>query len=109
MPTIEALSRKFKEKNVLVFGINDEDVATAKRFLDKNHPELATLHDPNRKVSKMYAAYAIPTVLVIDPNGTIVGHFVGTREEPELLAALKRAGLQLNCDNDGSNSDNTVP
>ncbi len=93
LPTIEALSRKYKDRNVLVFGVNDEDVATAKHFLEKNHPDLATLHDGGGKVNKMYGTHAIPTVLVIDPTGKIVAHFVGERSENELVAALKQAGM----------------
>jgi len=94
LPTIEGLSRKYKEKNVLVLGINDEDVATAKHFLEKNHPDLETLHDGGRKVNRMYGCHAIPTVVVINPQGTIVAHFVGGRSEDVLIAALKQAGMQ---------------
>ena len=77
LPTIEALSRKYKDRNVLVYGINDEDLKTAKHFLEAHHPDLETLHDDKDKVHKMYGCRAIPTVLVIDPGGTIVAHFVG--------------------------------
>lgn len=93
LPTIEALSRKYKDRNVLVFGINDEEVQTAKRFLEKNHPDLATLHDGQGKVHKLYGCYSIPTVLIIDPAGKVVAHFVGERTEGDLVAALKQAGL----------------
>jgi len=79
---------------VLVLGINDEDVATAKHFLEKNHPDLETLHDGGRKVNRMYGCHAIPTVVVINPQGTIVAHFVGGRSEDVLIAALKQAGMQ---------------
>ncbi len=93
LPTIEALSRKYKDRNVLVFGINDEEVQTAKRFLEKNHPDLATLHDAQGKVHRLYGCHAIPTVLIIDPAGKVVAHFVGERPESDLVAALKQAGM----------------
>ncbi len=94
LPTIEALSRKYKEKNVVVLGINDEDASTARHFLEKNHPDLETLHDGGKKVSRTYGCNAIPTVVVINPEGTVVAHFVGSRSEDVLVAALKQAGLQ---------------
>lgn len=94
LPTIEALSRKYKDENVVVLGINDEDASTARRFLEKNHPDLETLHDGGKKVSRTYGCNAIPTVVVINPQGTIVAHFVGSRSEDVLVAALKQAGLQ---------------
>ncbi|MBV9763486.1 MAG: TlpA family protein disulfide reductase [Acidobacteriaceae bacterium] len=93
LPAIEAISRKYKDRNVVVFGVNDEDAGTAKHFLDKYHPDLATLHDGDKKVHKLYGCRAIPTVLVIDPQGRIAAHFVGSREETELIAALKGAGM----------------
>lgn len=94
LPTIEAISRKYKDKNVLVFGINDEDVQTAKRFLEKSDPDLATLHDAQGKIHKLYGCYSIPTVLIIDPAGKVVAHFIGERPENELVAALKEAGMK---------------
>ena len=93
LPTIEALSRKYSGRNVVVFGVNDEEMRTVKNFLAKNHPDLATLHDPDRKVHKLYGCRAIPTVLVIDTGGKVVAHFVGERPEGELVAALKQAGM----------------
>jgi len=94
LPTIEALSRKYKERNVIVLGINDEDVSTARRFLEKNHPDLETLHDAGRKVHRTYGCNAIPTVIVIDPQGKVVAQFVGQRSEDVLVAALREAGMQ---------------
>lgn len=93
LPTIEALSRKYKDRNVLVFGINDEEVKTAKHFLEQHYPDLATLHDGDGKVHRLYGCFSIPTVLVIDGTGKIVAHFVGERPENELVAALKQAGM----------------
>ncbi len=93
LPTIEAISRKYSEHNVAVFGVNDEEAATAKRFLEKNHPDLQTLHDGGGKVHHIYGCNSIPTVLVINPSGTIVAHFVGERAESELIGALKQAGM----------------
>jgi peroxiredoxin len=94
LPTIEALSRRYKDKNVVVLGINDEDQKTARKFLEQHHPDLATLHDEKAKVERMYGCYAIPTVMVINRSGKIVAHFVGERSENELVAALKQAGMQ---------------
>ena len=75
-------------------GINSEDVSTAKHFLEKNHPDLETLHDGGHKVSNTYGCSAIPTVVVIDPTGKVAAHFVGQRSADVLVAALKQAGMQ---------------
>jgi peroxiredoxin/outer membrane lipoprotein-sorting protein len=94
LPSIEAISKKYSNRNVVVFGVNDEEVSTAKHFLEKNHPDLQTLHDESGKVHHIYGCRAIPTVLVIDPDGKIAAHFIGQRTETELIAALKDAGMK---------------
>jgi thiol-disulfide isomerase/thioredoxin/outer membrane lipoprotein-sorting protein len=94
LPAIEAISKKYADRNVAVFGVDDEEVATAKHFLEKNHPDLVTLYDGGGKVHHIYGCRSIPTVLVINPEGKIVAHFVGGRPENELLAALKDAGMK---------------
>ena len=88
------MSRKYKDHNVVVFGVNDEDPKTARRFLEQKHPDLATLTDEKGKVHRLYGCYSIPTVMVIDPAGKVVAPFVGERQEGELVAALKQAGLR---------------
>jgi peroxiredoxin len=94
LPTIAGLSRKLKDTNVVIFGINDEDGSKAKHFLETNHNELVTLHDGDRKVARMYSCYSIPTVFIIDPAGRIVGHYVGERDEQEFMASLREAGMK---------------
>jgi peroxiredoxin/outer membrane lipoprotein-sorting protein len=94
LPSIEKLARKYKESDVVIFGINDEDSGTVKSFLKKNDYNLTTLMDSKRTVHRMYGASAIPSVIVIDRNGMIKAHYVGSRSEEELVAALKTAGLE---------------
>ena len=93
LPTIEAISKKYSDRNVAVFGVNDEAARTATTFLEKTHPNLQSLHDEGGKIYRTYGAYSIPTVLVINPEGKIVAHFVGERSEGDLVSALKQAGL----------------
>ena len=93
LPSIEKLNLAYKDKDVVVLGINDEEAGTVKGFLRKNEYTLTTLMDSKRAVHKMYGARAIPTVIVIDRNGVIKAHYVGARSEQELVAALKTAGL----------------
>ena len=94
LPTIAALSRQYTDQGVVVLGVNDEDAKTARNFLEAHHPDLATLHDAGGKIHRLYGAYSIPTVLVIDRKGTVVAHFVGERQKSDLVTALKRAGME---------------
>ena len=93
LPTIVALSHKYEGK-VAVYGINSEDAKTTRRYLEEHNPGLLTLHDDKSKVSRMYGCSSIPTVVVLDKSGKVVAHFVGQREERDLIAALKQAGAE---------------
>jgi hypothetical protein len=60
---------EYKDKGVVVLGINDEDSGTVKGF-------------------------PIPTAIAIDPSGVIKAHHVGGRGENELVAVVRTAGLK---------------
>src|SRR5260370_38489091 len=92
-PIIKKHNRQFKDGDLIVLGINDEDSGTVKSFLKKHEYTLTTLMDSKKSLHRMYGARSIPTVIVIDRSGTIKAHYIGTRSEEELLAALKPAGL----------------
>jgi peroxiredoxin len=94
LPTIDRLASSLKDKDVVFLGINDEGASTVKGFNKKHEHSFTTLEDGRRNVIKAYHANAIPNVYVIDRNGLVVKHFVGSREEPELMAAIKAAGLR---------------
>jgi cytochrome c biogenesis protein CcmG, thiol:disulfide interchange protein DsbE len=94
LPTINRLANTLKDKDVVFLGINDEGASTVKGFNKKHEYSFTTLEDGKRNVIKAYHANAIPNVYVIDRNGVVVKHFVGSREEPELMAAIKAAGLR---------------
>ncbi|HEX3684392.1 MAG TPA: redoxin domain-containing protein [Bryobacteraceae bacterium] len=94
LPTINKLAEQLRDKDVVFLGINDEGAATVKSFNKKHEYTFTTLEDTNRKVHRAYQASAIPSVFVIGRDGVIRKHFVGSREEPELLAAISAAGAR---------------
>lgn len=90
LPTIEKLRAEFAGK-VAFFGVNDEDSGTVREFLKKNHYELAVLMDGKRQVHRQYGVSAIPTLLIIDRQGVIREHFIGSRTEASLRKAIQSA------------------
>jgi len=93
LPTIAKLHEAYKDKGLVVFGVNDEDKGTAKKYLEKASLDLPTLDDSSEKAHKLYRVSAIPTVYVIDANGKVVKYFRGGRSEDVLREALKSAGV----------------
>jgi peroxiredoxin/outer membrane lipoprotein-sorting protein len=93
LPWIDAFYRQVKGKDLIVLGVNDEDVGTIRDFLKKHGYELPTLVDSNRAVHTMYGVQIIPTLVIINRRGVVVADYVGRRSEKELLAALRTAEL----------------
>jgi len=84
MPHIEKLHRDFKAKGLVLFGVNDEDAATARRFMEKNGYTFPTLIDGESSLSDQYGVRSIPQTIVIDRDGKVFAHFLGTGEEENL-------------------------
>jgi thiol-disulfide isomerase/thioredoxin len=94
LPRVEKLAREFKAKGLVTFLVNvGERADRVKPFLTKNGYTQTVLLDPDMAVANHYRADAIPTLVVIGKDGTIVAYFTGVREEDDLRDALKKAGL----------------
>ena len=91
MPHVEKLHKEFKDKGLVVLGINDEDIDDAKRFVQKNGYTFPTLIDVESVVSEKYGVASIPQTLIIDRDGKIFAHFYGSGEEENLREAVKVA------------------
>jgi thiol-disulfide isomerase/thioredoxin len=94
LPTIAKLYGDYKDKNVVVFGVNEEEGGVAKKYLEKNSLNLPTLEDASQKAHRLYRISAIPTVYIIATDGKVMKYFRGGRSEDSLRAALKAAGAQ---------------
>jgi peroxiredoxin len=95
LPVLNKLSEELAGKDVVVLGIDDEGAAEIRGFLRRNKYTFTVLDDSKRAVFRLYGTRAIPSVVVIGRDGVVAKHFVGSREEPELRAALKAAGLEI--------------
>lgn len=91
MPHVEKLHREFKDKGLVVLGINDEDIDEARQFVQKNGYTFPTLVDVESAVSGLYGVTSIPQTLIIDRDGKIFAHFYGSGEEENLREAVKVA------------------
>jgi peroxiredoxin/outer membrane lipoprotein-sorting protein len=88
LPFIEKLRGEFAGQ-VQFFGINDEDSGTVKDFLRKHTYEMTVLMDGKRQVHRQYGVSSIPTMLIIDKQGVIREHFIGSRSEAKLRQAIQ--------------------
>lgn len=89
IPAIERISKQFAKKNVVVIGINSEEPeATVRSFVAKNKMTYRVALTPEHSiVIRQYAAMALPTVAIVDPNGIVAAYRVGERSDTEYLLA----------------------
>jgi peroxiredoxin len=94
MPLVEKLNEEFKDKDLVVFAVNQGEASeTARSFIDKNRFTTTTLLDPTGEVGRQYKVSGIPTLVIIGRDGKVAAHFVGVHTEGQLRDGLKKAGL----------------
>jgi thiol-disulfide isomerase/thioredoxin len=112
LPTIVKLHKELTAQGLSVVAVNvGEDPATVKQFLTQNNYQVLPVWlDPNHQAASAYGAQAIPTLVVIDKNGTVIDHKAGLHDEAALRAMLKKAGLAGPVTNAGrSAAKSTLP
>lgn len=94
MPKLDSLSKKFAKQGVVIMGIDDnEDEQTVRDFIRKNHFEYPVLLSSRRDgVLESYSVRGLPTMVLIDRNGTVADYKLGYGNETEedLRADLMR-------------------
>jgi thiol-disulfide isomerase/thioredoxin len=91
MPILEKLSQN---KQVTIFGINQELIDIATRFfVDDNGYTFPSLIDVQGRISRQYGVSAIPVTIIINREGRLVQRINGFQQggETELEAAVEKA------------------
>lgn len=94
MPHLEKLHQEFKDKGLVVLGVNVESREAASNFMSKNGFHFPTVVDPDGSVQQLYKVEAFPTLFVIGRDGKIKAHFVGAAADEDLRRALADAGVK---------------
>ncbi|MCC2640865.1 MAG: putative Thiol-disulfide oxidoreductase [Nitrospira sp.] len=81
MPAFERLRQKLDpERFALLTITTDLQRDGIKHFLANLHVQLPVLFDENQDVSQAYLVRALPTTVLIDRQGMLIGRAVGPRE-----------------------------
>lgn len=81
MPSLEQLHRQLKDKGLLILGINlQETVSRVNAFYQYHQLTLTTLMDADGEVGKAFYIQAIPTSIILDKNGQMIGFALGPRK-----------------------------
>lgn len=87
MPHIQALSEKYKDKNVVILGINswENDQKKVEPFLREKKITYRILLDSNNEVIEDYGVRGIPTFFIIDRKGLVRYTYVGLPSDESLI------------------------
>ncbi len=82
MPSMEALYQQLKHQDFILLGISVdyERKGKVKEFIEKNGFSFPILLDPKLQVYYLYEIEVIPTAILIDKQGGIIGKAVGPRD-----------------------------
>jgi cytochrome c biogenesis protein CcmG, thiol:disulfide interchange protein DsbE len=92
-PDVAKFSDEYKDKGLVVLGINGEGKEAAARYAKDSNFRFNSLDDSAEKARRLYRVQSLPTVVLINRKGIVVRYFSGVRDERALRAALKSAGL----------------
>jgi peroxiredoxin/outer membrane lipoprotein-sorting protein len=93
LPMIELVHRQFKDKGLVVVGVNADEPVGVREFMQKFGYTLPSLYDPNRHVHNAFAVGAYPTLVLIDKKGKIAWFKLGSGSDEELRDALRGQGI----------------
>lgn len=89
MPLLETTYNKYKEKGVIVLGVNyNEDRETITKFVKEIKITFPIALDRDFKVTKEFGVLALPTTFFIDRRGVIRDRYRGEIAEETLFSRL---------------------
>lgn len=90
---MEALYKQLKPQGFVLLGISVdyEKKEKIKEFIEKNKCSFPILLDPKLRVYHLYEIKGIPTAILIDKEGGIVGKAVGSKDwnTPEVISLIQ--------------------
>src|SRR5579863_9270894 len=93
MPDLESLYLRFKEQDLVILAISDEDAAKVNPFLAERSITYPVLLDPGRKVNELFQIEGIPRTFVYDRDGKLVAQSIDMRTQKQFLEMLAKAGI----------------
>jgi len=92
MPSMEALYSQFKERGFVFLAISVDyaGLKPVKKFIEKYRYTFPVLIDPECKTLDLFGIKGIPTTLLIDKKGLILGKAIAPRDwkKPEVISIL---------------------
>jgi len=94
MPDLDALYKRFSDKNFVILAISDEKAETVDKYLGEHPVNYPVLLDPDRKVNTLFDIDGIPKNLIYNRKGQLVAQSIDMRTMGQFLKLLAKAGLK---------------
>jgi cytochrome c biogenesis protein CcmG/thiol:disulfide interchange protein DsbE len=92
MPSMETLYQQFKEKDFIFLTISLDygEETEVREFIEKHHYHFPVLLDPKCETLDLYEVKEIPTTIIIDKEGIMIGKATGPRnwKHPGVISFL---------------------
>jgi thiol-disulfide isomerase/thioredoxin len=92
-PVVDALSRRWHEKGVVVVGVNVDTrgEGNPRDFALSHGLTFPIVHDEDGVASHDFEVHSLPTLIVISPTGTVTAIRTGPTDEAELERLVRQA------------------
>jgi len=92
MPSMETLYQRFKNQGLEILAVDlGESPRTVRQFIQTHRYTFPVMLDTNSRIGSLYGIQSIPTSLIIDREGKIIGRVVGAIhwDTPQAIAAFE--------------------
>ncbi|MGB4401015.1 MAG: TlpA disulfide reductase family protein [Daejeonella sp.] len=92
MPSINKLKKQFDEKDIMFLMVDvDDNYKRSSKFMANNKYDL-TVYTQASEIPKEFLSGSIPTTVIIDKEGKVVGHHEGGADymNPEIVQFFKQ-------------------
>jgi peroxiredoxin len=93
MEDLAKILKKYKGKEIVVLGLNNEDLVKTRDFLASHSPAYPMLMDLAGNVSSLYGVNTLPTLILLDREGRILIKREKRQTLAQIESLLKEAGL----------------
>ncbi|MBL0715200.1 MAG: TlpA family protein disulfide reductase [Desulfosarcina sp.] len=81
MPSMERLYQRFRERDFVMLAVDlQEPVAQVQSFFEQYRLSFTALMDTRGAIGRQFRVRALPTTIIIDKQGAIVGKALGPRK-----------------------------
>jgi peroxiredoxin len=93
MKDLAKILRKYEGKDLVVLGLNNEELDVTRKFLERHKSDYPMLIDVRGELMSLYGVSNLPVLVLLDRSGNIVSIREERQSSKQIDKLLKEAGL----------------